>query len=32
MWMINRRRVVRWFGRRKQGQSLANGTPGPKAA
>ena len=31
MWMINRRRVVRWFGRRKQCQSLANGTPGPKA-
>jgi putative transposase len=31
MWMISRRRVVRWFGRRKQRQSLANGTPGPKA-
>lgn len=30
MWMINRRRVVRWFGRHKQGQSLANGRPGPK--
>ena len=31
MWMINRKRVVRWLGRRKQRHSLANGTPGPKA-
>jgi putative transposase len=32
MWMINRRRVVRWMGRLKQRQSLANGEPGPRAA
>jgi len=30
MWMINRRRVVRWSGRWKRGQSLDNGKPGPK--
>jgi hypothetical protein len=30
MWMINRRRVVRWSGMWKRGQSLANGKPGPK--
>jgi putative transposase len=31
MWMINRRRVVRWLRRWKQRKSLANGTPGPQA-
>jgi transposase InsO family protein len=31
MWMINRRRVVRWFARRQQRGELANGKPGPKA-
>jgi len=30
MWMIDRRRVVRWSGIRKRGQSLDNGKPGPK--
>ncbi len=30
MWMINRRRVVRWSGIWKRGQSLDNGKPGPK--
>ena len=30
MWMINRRRVDRWSGMWKRGQSLANGKPGPK--
>jgi putative transposase len=30
MWMINRRRVVRWAGIWKRGQSLDNGKPGPK--
>jgi putative transposase len=30
MWMINRRRVVRWSGYRRRGQSLANGKPGRK--
>ena len=30
MWMINRRRVVRWVGIWKRGQSLDNGKPGPK--
>ena len=30
MWMIDRRRVVRWSGMRKRGRSLDNGKPGPK--
>jgi putative transposase len=30
MWMIDRRRVVRWAGNWKRGQSLDNGKPGPK--
>jgi putative transposase len=30
MWMIDRRRVVRWSGMRKRGQGLDNGKPGPK--
>ena len=30
LWMINRRRVVRWSGIWKRGQSLDNGKPGPK--
>ena len=30
MWMINRRRVARWFARRQQRAGLANGKPGPK--
>src|SRR5512134_2955766 len=30
MWMINRRRVVRWSGNWKRGQSLDNAKPGPK--
>jgi putative transposase len=30
MWMINRRRVVRWFARRQQRAALVNGKPGPK--
>jgi len=30
MWMINRRRVVRWSGNQRRGQSLANGRPGPR--
>jgi len=30
MWMINRRRVVRWACSWKRGQSLDNGKPGPK--
>jgi hypothetical protein len=29
MWMIDRRRVLRWAGNRKRGQSLDNGKPGP---
>ena len=29
MWMIDRRRVVRWSGNWKRGQSLDNGKPGP---
>lgn len=32
MWMINRRRVVRWVGRRTQRGGLANGKPGPRKA
>jgi len=28
MWMINRRRVVRWSGIWRRGQSLDNGKPG----
>ncbi len=32
LWMIERRRVVRWSGRLKRGQSLANGKPGPREA
>jgi len=30
MWMIDRRRVVRWSGMRKRGQGFDNGKPGPK--
>ena len=30
LWMIDRRRVVRWSGNWKRGQSLDNGKPGPK--
>lgn len=29
MWMINRRRLVRWSGNWRRGRSLANGKPGP---
>ena len=32
MWMINRRRVVRWSGIWKRCLSLDNGKPGPKDA
>ena len=32
MWMINRRRVVRWFAKVSLGKSLSNGKPGPRQA
>jgi putative transposase len=31
MWMVGRRRVTRWYRPWRQGQSLVNGKPGPKA-
>ncbi len=30
LWMIERRRVIRWNGKWKRGESLVNGRPGPR--